>query len=40
MRDDAAPFLLRAGQEAGYVDERQERDVERVTGADESRSLA
>ena len=39
MADDAAPLLRRAGQEARHVDERDERDVERVAGADEPRRL-
>ena len=39
MADDPAPLLRRSGQEARHVDECDERDVERVTGADEARSL-
>ena len=35
MADDPAPLLLRPRQEAGHVDERDERDVERVAEADE-----
>jgi hypothetical protein len=37
--DDAVPLLVGAGQEAGHVDERQHRDVERVAGAHEARRL-
>ena len=39
MPDDPAPLLLRAGQEAGHVDEGDERDVERVAGPHEARRL-
>ena len=39
MADDAAALLLDAGQEAGNVDERDERDVEAVAEADEARAL-
>ena len=37
--DDAAVLLVRAGQEAGHVDERDERDVERVARAHEAGRL-
>ena len=37
--DDAVPLLARAGQEAGYVDERDHRDVEGVARAHEARGL-
>ena len=39
VADDPAPLLVGAGQEARHVDERHERDVERVAGADEARRL-
>ena len=39
MADDAALLLRRAGQEARHVDERDERDVERVADAHEARRL-
>ena len=39
MADDAAVLLVGAGQEAGHVDERDERDVERVARAHEPRRL-
>ena len=39
MADDPAPLLRDARQEAGDVDERHERDVERVARADEARGL-
>ena len=39
MADDPAPLLRRARQEARDVDERDERDVERVAGAHEARRL-
>ena len=39
MADDAAPLLARAGQEAGDVAERQQRDVVGVAGADEAGGL-
>jgi len=37
--DDAVVFLVGAGQEAGDVDERDDRNIEGVAGADEARSL-
>ena len=37
--DDAGMLLADAGQEAGHVDERQDRHVERIAGADEARRL-
>src|SRR5512146_781997 len=37
--DDAAPFLGGAGQEAGHVDEGQDRDAEGVAGAHEPGGL-
>ena len=37
--DDAVPFLVRAGQKAGHVDEGEYRDVEGVTGPDEPGGL-
>src|SRR5205823_5737654 len=39
MADDAAVFLLRAGQESGYVFKGDEWDVERVAEAHEARAL-
>src|SRR3954462_3387087 len=33
--DHAVPFLAGTGQEAGHVDEREDRQVERVAGTDE-----
>ena len=39
VADDAAALLRRPGQEAGHVDERDERDVERVAEAHEARRL-
>ena len=39
VADDAAVLLVGAGQEAGHVDERDERDVERVARAHEARRL-
>ena len=39
VADDPAPLLRGAGQEAGHVDEGDERDVERVARADEARRL-
>ena len=39
MADDAAVLLVGAGQEAGHVDERHQRDVERVARAHEARRL-
>ena len=39
VADDPAPLLVGAGQEAGDVDERDDRDVERVAGAHEARGL-
>ena len=39
MEDDAALLLRGAGQEAGHVDERDDRDVEGVAEADEARGL-
>ena len=39
VADDAAVLLVGAGQEAGHVDERDERDVERVARAHEPRGL-
>ncbi len=39
MRDDAAVLLRGAGQEAGHVDEGDERDVEAVAEAHEARAL-
>ena len=39
MADDPAPLLRGPGQEAGHVDEGDERDVERVAGAHEPRRL-
>lgn len=38
--DDAAIFLGGAGQEAGHVDQRQDRDRKGVAEADETRGLA
>ena len=40
MQDDAAILLLRAGQEAGHIDQRNQRDVERVAEAHEARGFA
>src|SRR2546422_1502920 len=37
--DDPAVFLLHPGKETGYVDEREERDVEAVAEADEASRL-
>src|SRR5690606_24146766 len=37
--DDAVELLAGAGQEARDVDQREDRDVERVAGADEARGL-
>jgi hypothetical protein len=37
--DDAAELLRRAGQEAGHVDERHQRDVEAVAEPHEARGL-
>jgi hypothetical protein len=37
--DDAAVLLRRAGQEARHVDEREQRDVERVAEPHEPRRL-
>src|SRR5262249_48483087 len=37
--DDAVPFLAGAGQETGYVDEGEYRDVERVAGPHEPGGL-
>ena len=37
--DDAAVLLRGAGHEAGHVDERDDRDAERVAEADEARRL-
>ena len=39
VTDDPAPLLLGAGEEAGHVDEGDERDVEGVAGADEAGGL-
>ena len=39
VADDAAVLLARAGQEAGHVLERDERNVERVAEAHEARAL-
>ncbi len=39
MADDPAVLLVGAGQEAGHVDERHERHVERVARAHEPRRL-
>ncbi len=39
VSDDAAPFLLRAGKEAGNVLQGDERDVEGVAEADETGAL-
>ena len=39
MADDAAVLLVDAGQEAGHVDEGDERDVERVARAHEAGGL-
>ena len=39
VADDAAVLLADAGQEAGHVDERDQRDVEAVAGPDEARGL-
>jgi hypothetical protein len=39
VADDAAVLLVDAGQEAGHVDEGDERDVERVAGAHEAGRL-
>src|SRR5664280_3061124 len=39
VTDDAAVLLVDAGHEAGYVDEGDDGDVERVTGAHEARGL-
>ncbi len=40
VRDDAAVLLLGPAEEAGNIDERHERDVERITEADKARGLA
>ena len=40
MGDDAAVFLLRAAEEAGHIDKRDQRNVEGVAEADETRRLA
>ena len=40
MLDQAAVFLVGAGQEARHVDERDDRDVEGVAEAHEARRLA
>jgi hypothetical protein len=34
VADDPAPLLRGAGEEAGHVHERQQRDVERVAEAE------
>ncbi len=39
VADDAAVLLIDAGQEAGHVDERQQRDVERIARAHETGRL-
>ncbi len=39
MLDDAAEFLLRAGQETGYIFERNQWNVERVAETHESRAF-
>src|SRR3546814_4558760 len=39
MLDDAIIFLRRAGQEAGDVDEGDDRNLERVAETDEARRL-
>ena len=39
MTDDAAALLLDAGQETGNVDQRDQRNVEAVAEADETRPL-
>jgi hypothetical protein len=39
VADDAVVLLVDAGQEAGHVDEREQRDVERVAGAHEAGGL-
>ena len=39
MADDAAVLLLGAGEEAGHVFKRDQRDVEGVAEADEARRL-
>src|SRR6185437_742450 len=39
VRDDAAVLLVGAGEEAGDIDERAQRDVEAVAEADEARRL-
>lgn len=39
VADDAAVLLVGAGQEAGHVDDGEQRQAERVAGADEPRGL-
>ncbi len=39
MTDDAAPFLVAAGQVAGHIDNREQRYVERVAEPDEPRGF-
>ena len=39
MADDASPLLLRPGQKARHVLERDERDIESVAETDEASSL-
>ena len=39
MADDASVLLVDAGQEAGHVNERDEREVEGVAGSDEPGGL-